>query len=158
MFCIPEVAFSPFIAILAAYNGETPLNVLKGFYREAFKMNNEHRVRIHDLTAIFGLLAATPAILFVSFNIMKYQLGWLPDIDIIAVHPAILIGGSIFAVLANTWSVQALRIVQEDKMSWLMFAFRNRGLNLAVILIAAGFLLVMFAYIIVENLSDVPMV
>lgn len=103
------------------------------------------------------MLTATPAILFVSLNIMKYQLGWLPDIDIIAIHPAILIGGSIFAVLLNTWSVLALRKVQADKMSWLMFAFVNRGLNLAVLLIAAGFLLVMFAYIIIENLTDVPM-
>lgn len=116
-------------------------------------MDTVQPVRIHGWTAIIGLFAALPAIQFVSLNILKYELGVLADINIYVFHPVILIGGSIFAVLINAWSVVKFRVVQEGDMRIFMVGLANRRINIAVLGVAAGFILIMFAYLVVENFS-----
>jgi hypothetical protein len=116
-------------------------------------MNISKKAHIHTLTAIVGLLAALPAIQFASTNILKYVLGWLPNLEIMPFPPLLLIGGSLIAILLNAWSVLEFRLVRESEVNWLMFGIRKRGWNLAVLIIACGFLAILTAYVIVENLA-----
>ena len=112
-------------------------------------MNNSTRTHLHR--AIIGVLVAAPAFWFVSQNILKYVLGWLPDIEVIAFHPAILIGGASLAVLLNALSVIKFKVEEQGDERMFVIGLMNRGLNLAVIFITAGLLSVMFVYLVVEN-------
>ncbi len=116
-------------------------------------MTANHHFRIHDVTAIIGIVAAIPAILFVTLNVLKYEVGLLPNMDIAAIHPAILLGGGMAAVLLNAWSILEFRVSRQDQQIWLSFGFTNRPWNIAVLGLSGVFLFVLIAYVVFENIS-----
>ena len=116
-------------------------------------MTANHHFRIHDATAIIGFLTAIPAILFVTLNVLKYELGLLPAIEIAAIHPAILLGGGMAAVLLNAWSILEFRISRQGRQIWLSFGFTNRPWNIMVLGLSGTFLFALIGYVILENIA-----
>lgn len=116
-------------------------------------MTANHYFRPHNITAAIGFLVAIPAIVFVTLNLLKYQFGVLPGIDVPAFHPAVLLGGGMAAVLLNAWSILEFRISRENRKVWLSFGFTWRPWNIAVLGVAGLFLLILVAYVILENLA-----
>jgi hypothetical protein len=116
-------------------------------------MSAGNRVISHPYAAILGLIAAIPLLLFVSLNILKYELGLMPGIEIIPIHPAVIVGGGMAAILLNAWSIMQFRVTREDHKLWVMLGFVNRPWNLVVLLLAGAFLLAVLGYVVVENLT-----
>ena len=55
--------------------------------------------------AVVGLLAALPALYFVSGNILKYELKMLPNVNIVPLPPIVLVGGLLIAIMLNYYSL-----------------------------------------------------
>lgn len=107
--------------------------------------------RFRSLSAVLGLVLALPAVLFVAFNVLKYELGLLPGIEIAPPHPALLLGSALAALLLNAWAVLELRLERQDDVVWLMLGFANRPWNWAVLILVGLFLSLLLGYVVVEN-------
>jgi len=108
--------------------------------------------QICHLLALVGAIAALPAVYFVIGNILTFELGLFPGIQIRAISPATLLGGCLIAALLNVWPV--FRSVRADQglRSWLAEVVQARKSNLVVLGIGTFFLLFLLAYAVVENL------
>jgi len=110
--------------------------------------------RRHCFAAALGFVAALPVVYFVTANVLKHELGLLPNIDIPTLHPALLMGGALAAVLVNLWSVVELDVKVGDRRVRLTIDFVLRPWNLAVLALAALFAMTLLAYALVENAAD----
>lgn len=115
----------------------------------------ENPNRLRSLSAALGCALALPVVLFVTFNILKYEFGLLTGIEIIPVHPAILLGTALAAVLLNAWAVLQIRLERRNDTLWIKFGFTNRPWNWAVLALAGLFLLALLTYAVVENAAAV---
>ena len=111
--------------------------------------------RYRNWSAAIGLILALPAVLFVSLNVLKYELGLLPGIEVAPLHPALLLGSALGALLLNVWAVLEVRLEQREDRVWLMLGFANRPWNWAVLALAGLFLSLLLAYAVVENAARV---
>jgi hypothetical protein len=118
-------------------------------------MTLQNRTHFRSLSAALGLVLALPVTLFVAFNVLKYELGLLPGIEIPPLHPLLLLGSALGALLLNAWTVLDLRLERQDDTVWLMFGLVNRPWNWAVLILAGLFLSLLLGYVFVENAAAV---
>lgn len=117
-------------------------------------MTTSHFNTTHRWTAAAGILAAAPAVYFVTLNVLKYELGLLPGIEIAPLHPALLLGGAAAAIGLNAWSVFRPHVSLQEHRLNLSIGWLGCGWNVAVLAIAALCTLTLVAYVVVENLAE----
>ncbi len=110
---------------------------------------------IHSLTAIAGVAAALPLVFFVTSNVLKYDLGFFSGWEIPNIHPAILLGGALLALILNAWSTFDFSMSRRGRTIRVTVEFVARRWNFAVLALAALFILAVLLYLIVENVASV---
>lgn len=70
---------------------------------------------IHKITALLGVAATLPLAVFVTSNMLKYELGIWPGLQIPSIHPAILIGGVLIALMMNAWSILDVKVSKTGR-------------------------------------------
>ena len=106
--------------------------------------------RFH-LFAVVGAIAASPAVYFVVGNILTFELGLFPGIEIQPISPVILLGGCSIAALLNVWPLLASFRADHGLSSWLVEVVQTRKSNLLVLCTGSFLLIFLLAYAIVEN-------
>lgn len=105
--------------------------------------------------AALGLLLAMPALYFVSANILKYELNALPGLRVLSIHPAVLLGGLVLAVVLNLWPVLHVGARRTGAVLTIMITLRARLWNLVSLGIAAVTLGTLLLYAVVENIGQI---
>ena len=100
-----------------------------------------------------GLLMAAPALYFVTANVLKYELGAAPGLEVAPIHPAILIGGLALAMTVNLWPILRVGIRRTEGELTVAVSVRTRPWNLVIVALAAATLGALLAYAVVENLG-----
>ena len=86
--------------------------------------------------AVLGLLLSTPALYFVIANLLKYELHALPGLRVLPIHPALLLGGLMLAVMLNLWPLLRLTTSKIDDLLTIIISLRVRLWNLVILGIA----------------------
>ena len=110
---------------------------------------------IHKITAVLGVAASLPLVFFVTSNILKYELGIWPGFQISSIHPVILIGGVLVALIMNSWSILAVKVSKSGIRVSINAARTARRWNLFAFILACFFLVIMVLYLFVENVLSV---
>ena len=108
--------------------------------------------QICHLLALVGTIAALPAVYFVIGNILTFELGLFPGVEIQPIAPAILLGGCLIAALLNVWPVLGSVRADQGLRSWFAEVVQARKSNLVVLGIGTFFLLFLLTYAVLENL------
>ena len=122
----------------------------------------------HRTAAFLGLILSLPAALFVSAQVLKYELGAPFLYDALgflssparyplydALSPVIFVGGTLAAVMLNAWMVLRVGVRREDDTIVGTFTLVPKAANLSVIVLAGSVLMILVTYLVVENLSHV---
>ena len=109
---------------------------------------------IHSLMAIAGVAAALPLALFVTSNVLKYELGYFSGWEIANIHPAILPGGALLALILNSWSTFDFSMSRRGRTIRMTVGFVARRWNFTVLALAALFILAVFLHLIIENVAS----
>jgi len=110
---------------------------------------------IHKITALLGVAATLPLVVFVTSNILKYELGIWPGLLIPPIHPAILVGGVLVALIINTWSILDVKVSKTGRGVRVVAEITARRWNLIVLILAFVFFVAMLLYLLVENVLSV---
>ncbi len=116
--------------------------------------------------AVIGFALMLAPSLFVAGNILEYELGLvgvLAPLDALLADPArkelfdlaspfVFLGGLLGAVVINLYPVMRLDLSRHEGTFVGTISVRNRPWNLAVVAAGGLILLMMFAYLAVENL------
>ncbi len=105
--------------------------------------------------AALGLLLAMPALYFVSANVLKYELNALPEMRVLPIHPAVLLGGLLLAAALNLWPVLHVGARRSSDALTIMITLRARLWNLASFGIAAVTLGTLLIYAVMENIEHI---
>ena len=100
-----------------------------------------------------GLLFSTPALYFVTANVLKYELNAAPGLDVVPIHPAVLLGGLVLAATLNLWPVMRISTRRTADALTFSLTLRARAWNLAVLGVAAAALSALLLYAAIENLG-----
>lgn len=122
----------------------------------------------HRSAAFLGLILSLPAVLFVSAQVLKYELGVPFLYDALgflssparyplydALSPVIFVGGTLAAVVLNAWMVLRVAVRREDDMLVGTLTLTPKVANLSIVVLAGLVLLILVTYLVVENLSHV---
>ncbi len=110
---------------------------------------------IHKITALLGVAATLPLAVFVTSNILKYELGVWPELQIPSIHPAILIGGVLVALIMNTWSILDVKVSKTGRRVRVVAEIAAHRWNLIALILACVFFVTMALYLFVENVLSV---
>ena len=105
--------------------------------------------------AALGLLLTMPALYFVIANLLKYQLNVLPGMRVFPIHPALLLGGLMLAVMLNLWPLLRLTTSKIDDLLTIIISLRVRLWNLVILGIAVVTLSTLLIYVAVENFGHI---
>ena len=118
--------------------------------------------------AFLELILSLPAALFVSAQVLKYELGAPFLYDALgffssparyplyhALSPVIFLGGTLAAVALNAWIVLRVGVRRENDTIVGTFTLVPKAANLSVIVLAGSVLMILVTYLVVENLSHV---
>ena len=112
-------------------------------------------VNIHKITALLGVAATLPLAVFVTSNILKYELGVWPGLRIPSIHPAILIGGVLVALIINTWSILDVKVSKTGRGVRVVAEITAHRWNLIALILACVVFVTMVLYLFVENVVSV---
>lgn len=115
-------------------------------------MTRESLSNTHHVLAGLGLLAALPALYFVTGSILKYELGLLPGVSIYPVPPVILLGGTFIAVALNVYPALRLRLTQDTGTFTLSLTVHLWSWNMVILTLSGLVTAILVGYVIVENL------
>ncbi len=110
---------------------------------------------IHKITALLGVAATLPLAVFVTSNILKYELGVWPGLQIPSIHPAILIGGVLGALIMNSWSILDVKVSKTGRRVRVVAEITAHTWNLVALILACVFFVTMVLYLFVENVLSV---
>jgi len=105
----------------------------------------------HRITAALGIAATLPLVFFVTSNVLKYELGFLPEWQVPLIHPAILIGGVLVAIIVNAWSIFDIVVSSSGRKLNIAIEITADAWNLTALILACVFFAVMIMYLFVEN-------
>jgi len=105
----------------------------------------------NSLFALTGLIAALPAIYFVTGSILKYELGLLQSVQIHTFPPAVLLGGGLLALVLNLYTVIGLKLLRTNNACTVNLTVKFKPLNLLVLAVSGLIILTLVSYVIVEN-------
>ncbi len=111
--------------------------------------------RYNGWLAALGLLLITPAVYFVIANLLKYELNALPGLRVLPIHPALLLGGLMLAVMLNLWPLLGLTTRKIDDLLMIIISLRVRLWNLVILGIAVVTLSTLLIYVAVENFGHI---
>ena len=106
---------------------------------------------IHKVTAILGATAALALVFFVTSNLLKYELGALPEWEVPMIHPAILIGGVFVALIMNAWSIFDIAVSRSGRRLRMVVEITARRWNLITFTLASAFFIAIVLYLSIEN-------
>ena len=115
-------------------------------------MNRPTLTSIHNLTALIGAIAAFPLVMFVAGNVLKYEAGLLPGLEMPELHPVLLIGGIIAAIVVNAWSLCDFSVSRDERRLRIAMEITGHRCNLVVIAIAIFVFALTMIYLVVENI------
>jgi len=110
---------------------------------------------IHKITALLGVAATLPLAVFITSNILKYELGVWPGLRIPSIHPSILIGGVLVALIMNTWSILDVKVSKTGSGVRVVAEITAHRWNLIALILAFVFFVTMLLYLLVENVLSV---
>ncbi len=119
------------------------------------KMTGTTFASIHKVTAILGATAALPLVFFVTSNLLKYELGALPEWKVPMIHPAILIGGIFVALIMNAWSIFDIAVSRSHRRLRIVVEITVRRWNLITFTLASAFSIAIVLYLFAENFLGV---
>ena len=110
---------------------------------------------IHKITALLGVAATLPLAVLVTSNMLKYELGVWPGLQIPSIHPVILIGGVLVALMMNTWSILDVKVSKTGRGVRVVAEITAHRWNLIALVFACVFFVMMVLYLFVENVLRV---
>lgn len=116
-------------------------------------MKDRHHFPRHRSSAVLGFLFLAPALWFVTANVLKYELGFLPGWNILPLHPTLLLGGIAAAMVLNAASVTTFQWQRRGQSIRCQFEITLRVWNALVLALAGLSLLALLAYAVAENLT-----
>ncbi len=105
----------------------------------------------HRITAALGIAATLPLVIFVTANVLKYELGFLSEWQVPLIHPAILIGGVLVAIIVNAGSIFDIVVSRSGRKLNIEIEITANTWNLTALILACVFFAVMIMYLLVEN-------
>jgi hypothetical protein len=104
-------------------------------------------MKTNNRLALAGLIFLLPASVLVSSGVLGFT---APSL---VIHPVLVMGGLLIALLLNSLSVLRLQIEREQNDGVSAFTLRvaNQRFNLAVLVMSVLLLAMIFAYLFVEN-------
>ena len=106
---------------------------------------------MHRITAALGIAATLPLVFFLTANVLKYELGFLPEWQVPLIHPAILIGGVLVAIIVNAWSIFDVGVTRSGRKLNIAIGITANAWNLTALILACVFFAVMIIYLFFEN-------
>lgn len=116
-------------------------------------MSGSTFTNVHKITAIVGFVATLPLVFFVATNVLVYELEILPGWEAPLTHPAILLGGCLFALIVNAWSLFDIAVSTTGRRFRVIVEFTAHKWNLMAFAVASIFLSATILYLFVENMS-----
>ena len=116
-------------------------------------MNHAPNSRWDNILAGVGLTVALPAIYFFTGSFLKYEMNLLTNFEIFVPPPAIMIGGLILAIGINLFPLFRFN---SSNARGILFSNRikSRPWNALIISISVLILILLFGYVLLENLTE----